>query len=135
MSYEHIIVPLPKKRKTPLRTEVKRKMFLPRQKLATFGQQCRMIRETRKITKEKLCRMMGVGPRVIYNIERYNGFNVSIEVLNLYMKAIGATMVVIPTPVPSYIDTFVESVELSVKKVRTKVSNLHTPDLDDDDED
>ena len=132
MSYEDIIVPMPKKVKKLHRNKVKRAMKMPTYKMLTLGQQIRMIREMRRISMDQMSRITGIHPYTLQKIEKWDTYTVGLETLNIYLKALGATIIAVPVGVPSYIDTSTESVELSVRNTKTIKSNVFNPPDEDE---
>jgi transcriptional regulator with XRE-family HTH domain len=81
---------------------VKTRITRPVNALVTTGDQCRMIRELRKYSKAALAEKMGVNVDTITRIENKFWGAKGFLHLNTYLESIGATIVVIPLPFPSY---------------------------------
>ena len=123
MSFEDIVVPMPQKRKKPYATKIKRAMKMPPYKMLTIGQQIRMVREMRRLTIDQVSRITGLSVTTIAKMEKWDGYNSSIDSVNVVLKALGATMVVMPVSVPSFINTHEEAVIFRVVKVRSRSKN------------
>lgn len=86
------------KKKKRVKTRLKR----PVNMLLTTGDQCRVVRELRGYSKASIAEKMGVNVDTITRIENQFWGSRGFLHLNKYLENIGATIVVIGMPFPSY---------------------------------
>lgn len=94
--------------------------------MVTLGQQMRILREMRNISRSELSKQCGVSESVISCIEK--GERGNMRSLNLILKHLGGTLVIIPIPVPSWVDSRSRAVEMKVRAVRSLTSNEIEPE-------
>lgn len=98
--------------------------------MVTIGQQLRILREMRNISRTELSRQAGVSVGVIAAIEK--GDRSNMKSLNIILKHLGGTLVIIPLPVPSWVDSRSRAVEMKVRAVRPMLSNeIESDDIEE----
>jgi transcriptional regulator with XRE-family HTH domain len=91
---------------------VRTRLNKPGNELVTMGEQMRMCRELRGLSKSEVAREIGCDSAAITRYEKGFLEGVSFRKLHKYMQAIGCTLIATPLPFPSYINHNVHKVQI-----------------------
>lgn len=114
---------------------VKNRLKVEGNEMVTLGQQIRMIRELRGMSKAEAARLTGCDQGRITKIE--NGFmeGISFRMVHIYMKTLYATLIAVPVPFPSFINHEAHRIEPYIPEYRPMEHNVFRDPIVDEDPD